>query len=260
MKKIIALHFILLFVYSVNSQTAFSLKNSGNPSNVAGGLSAISPWVGAQVGYLFGDSKEFGDNLLVSGKVLYEIDLNTDKFKLPVIGNISNIIKSKVGFETGEGKEKLDSEIKEIVNSTQGLHIGLYPYYKITEGDYFSLIAHGVVGWKLNGIQDTITNTITYLDQGRFSVGLEFVIGNSKEEKSPLTISVAPTLMFFSKNDYNKVFGVEKNSIRTLELTCVIPLNKGIGVMFENITPLSKGVDNLFRVGFIYTVETTTQE
>ena len=256
MKNLTTLCLILSIAHFVNGQTAFSVLNSGSRSNVAGGLAANNPWVGAQVGYLFGDSKEFADNLLVSGRILYEIDLNSDKFKLPVVGNISNIIKSKVGFEAGESKDKLDSEVKGLMTSNQGLHVGLYPYYLIKKSETFSLIAHGVAGWKLNGLQDTVNNKVTYLNQGRFSAGVEFGIGRSNAEKIPLTISITPTFTIFDKNEYKGVFGVEKSTISTLELTCVVPLKKGIGVMFEDIVPLSKGMSNVFRVGLIFTAET----
>ena len=259
MKKIITLCLILSITHFVNGQSGFSILNTGRRSNIAGGLPANNPWVGAQVGYLFGDSKEFADNLLVSGRILYEIDLNspdTSGFHLPVVGNLSNIIKSKVGFVEGEGKDKLDSEVKEIMTSNQGLHIGLYPYYIIRRNETFSLIAHGVAGLKLNGIQDTVNNKVTYLNQGRFSAGLEIGIGRSNAEKIPLTLSITPTITIFDKSEYKSVFGVEKSTINTLELTCVVPLKKGIGVMFEDIFPLSKGVRNVFRVGLIFTAET----
>lgn len=256
MKSLVTICLILSTAQFSNGQTAFSVINSGSRSNVAGGLAAKNPWVGAQVGYLFGDSEEFADNLLVSGRILYDIDLNSEKFELPVVGNISSIIKSKVGFEEGDGKEKLDSEVKELMTSNQGLHIGLYPYYRIKTGETFSLIAHGVAGWKLNGLQDTVNNKVTYLNQGRFSAGLEFGIGRSTADKIPLTISITPTVAIFDKNEYREVFGVAKSYTGTLELTCVVPLKKGIGVMFEDIVPLSKGVSNVFRVGIIFTAET----
>src|SRR5687767_4785061 len=82
-------------VFAANAQTPFATQNVGSSSAerslTLSGPSAGSPWIGGQIAYKFGGSSEFADNLLVAARLLYDIDVGSEKFHLPVMGNISDL-------------------------------------------------------------------------------------------------------------------------------------------------------------------------
>lgn len=244
MKKFLFIFLLSSSIY-LFGQTPSALVNNKGIKNE--GISANNPWLGGQVGYKFGGTGEFADNLIASARLMYKIELGTVKFQLPVMGNFSQL-KDNISGNLQTDVEN-EARLQDILTSTQGLNIGLYPYYTITEKEYFSVIAHGVLMYKVNAFKDTTENSL-YLNQGRISLGAEFHLGkkNIAEGRYPITLSIAPTMTFFDKSDYNKVFGEEKSSISSLEITTVVPIGKGIGVLFEGVISST----STFRTGLLF--------
>jgi hypothetical protein len=238
---------LFLFIYfPCTGQTPSAMINNKGVRNA--GVSAKNPWLGGQIGYKFGGSGEFADNLLTSARLMYPIDIGTKNFQLPVMGNFSQLrdnLSDKLSID-----EKNEARLQDLLTSTQGLNIGLYPYYAFPEKTYFSFNIHGCFVYKLNSFKDVSSNPV-YMNQGRFSIGFEANIGKINIDKGqyPFTISIAPTLTTFSKNDYMAVFGSTKSNIGSLEITSILPIGRGVGVLFEAV--LSNA--STFRTGLLFT-------
>lgn len=253
MKK--SLSFLLLFGLASTSyaQSVKTTKNNGTIANTSSaGIGANNPWFGGQIGYKFAGSDDFSDNLLVSARLLNEIKLSkTDtRFHLPVMGNISQIKDNLNNTNLSDDEKK--SGISSLLMSTSGVNVGLYPYYEITRDDFFSITLHGVIAYKLNSF-DLGNDNVQYLNQGRFSVGLETSIGetSAKTGRNPLTLSIAPTVTVFDKNIYNTVFKESRSNLNSLEITGVLPVGRGFGLLVESIIAKSTS----FRAGILISTE-----
>ena len=251
MKRYFLFSVLFFCTLVLNAQSPTSFTNTAGQKIVAAGMSANNPWVGAQIGYKIGESDDFSDHLLVSGRFLWEIPFEGAKnFHLPVMGNLAqlkNDISKKLTVDTVKAK------IEQALLSTQGIQVGLYPYYIIHNETNFSLTLHGVLSWKVNGFKDD-SNGTTYMHQGKFSLGAEIALGATKGGRNQLVVSVAPTIAFFNKNDYNAVFGKEKSSLFSTEITGVVPLGEGLGLLVESI--LAQESYSVFRVGIILAAST----
>ncbi len=241
-----------LFISIAVGQTPSSIMSSGGKFKpAAAGPSAFNPWLGAQLIQNFEGTGDFVDNLVITGRVLYEPKTNTSrKLKFPIMGNISDIKSEILGDSI-----KLNSAVNEIIFGDEGLNVGVYPYYILNEyaDDDFYCVVHASAGWKLNGFQ-LDSNTTNYLNIGRVSAGME--IGYGMLDKitgdKPITLSITPVLSFFDKTEYNKIFDKELGNITSLEVTVILPIsNTGIGVMLEKV--FSANVESLFRAGIIFT-------
>lgn len=239
-----------LFITTLSfGQTVTSFMNNGGKLNKAAeGASGFNPWLGAQLVHSFEGTGDFADNIVITGRLLYELKTSSKKFKVPVMGNISDL-KSELLNDA----KKLESALTNIVIGDDGLNVGIYPYFIINDyaGDDFYLLAHGSASLKMNGFQIDSTQT-NYLNTGRFSAGLEMGYGlfDKKSGDRPITLSVTPVFSFFDKEEYNDVFGEERNSIVSLEFTGIIPISKtGIGLMIQSV--VSGNTNNVFRAGII---------
>lgn len=255
---------MLLFLISICYSSMFygqsvnSIIESGYDANPPGGLPVKGQWFGSQIGYMLNDSEEFSDNLLVSAKIVQELEfLNIN---MPLVGNFSDIIEDKSAFK--DSISVTDSKIKELMNANRGLHIGFYPYEEVMNTDFLALTAHGSFGYKLNAFEnpDTTEESSLKLDQFRFSAGLEVTLkfktkggdDGAASKVFPVILSVTPAWTFFSESKYNEIFGNERNSLGQLEFTGVVPLFKGLGFMVEYINPFDKELESSFRTGIIY--------
>ena len=249
----IKLSFIFIFFAGtiLMSQTPTSFMNNGGKfNNKAEGASAFNPWVGAQLLNNFEGTGDFVDNLIVSARVLYEVKTNSTSFKIPVMGNISEL-KSDLLTDT----EKTKEAINKIILGDQGLNFGIYPYYILNDydDDDFYLIAHGSLGYKLNGFQLDSTTT-EYLNSGRISAGLEVGYGllNEVTGDKPITLSLTPVITFFDKEQYQTIFEENLGSIFSFEITGIIPISStGVGIMIEKV--FANEGNNPIRVGVIFT-------
>jgi hypothetical protein len=239
----------------VYGQTPFATENLGSSTKPihALGISAASPWVGAQVAYKFGGTNDFADNLLVSARLLYDIDLGESKIHLPVMGNISELTANASG-NAGAG-DQLDQKAQQLMMSSTGLRVGLYPYTYVHRTDVLSIIFHGEGAWKMNAFKDN-SNILQYLQQGRIAAGIEFGIGKTAGDRLPLTISVTPAITFFSSAEYEKVFGKSKSHVQGLETTMVVPVAQGVGLLLEGIE--GSGVHTV-RAGLVIATKAKTE-
>lgn len=229
----------------LNAQTPYSFINIASDSQVSTkGISANNVWLGAQIGYKLSGPGDFSDNLLVSGRLLYNIDINTTKFKLPVMGDISAL---RDAASTGN-IDSLTAKAQDLLLSTQGINVGLYPFYEAYKNTYFSFTIHGSLTYKLNAFK--VDDETINLDQGRFSAGMETSIGKRNDDKYPLTISVTPVLTFFSKNRYKMIFGEEKSSLLSLEITGIVPIGSGFGLLIESV--IAKDNAPAVRTGIVF--------
>ena len=211
------------------------------------GASAANSWIGAQLGYKFGDnSKELGDNLLVSASVIYEIPLDNRNFVLPVISNFSHLVASPA---EGSPQEKSDDKLRELMLASGGIRAGIYPYriLKTSTGGDFALILHGEASWKLNGFKREDADAVDYLNQLRLAGGVEISIGRDDDDHKPLTVSVTPVHVRFASAEYAKIFNESKEHINSLEVVAVLPVSGRTGVLFEYVT----GGVSSFRAGLI---------
>src|SRR5262245_28321948 len=170
---------LLLFGGLAAAQTPFASRNvAGAPtapanqppppegaavSSAAPSASPANPWVGAQIGYKFGGTTAFQDNLIVNAQLLHDIELGTTNFRLPVMGNISGLT-AHAPANDDESKE-LAQKGQELMDSASGVRVGLYPYYEFTSirerHSWLSVVLQGETAWKLNafkkeGIEDSL--------------------------------------------------------------------------------------------------------
>jgi hypothetical protein len=209
--------------------------------------SAANPWMGAQLGYKFGNSDELGDNLLVSASVVHEIAMAKGRlFRLPVISNFADLVSS-VSAETPE--EESDDKLKELLLGSSGIRAGIYPYREVAglHQDDFNFVLHGEASWKINGFKAEDSEEIDYVNQLRLAAGFEMAIGRSDDGHRPLTISITPVVTMFDPNEYEKVFKERKERQNTLEIVAVLPIATKTGVLFEFI----RGDVQSFRAGVI---------
>lgn len=239
------------------AQTPLAMKNLEHKSRqVSGaGMSAANPWIGSQVGFKFGGTKEFADNLLVSAQLLWEIETNSETFRLPVMGNLGDLVTSATSSKTEE--EQTKQKLQELLTSSAGANVGVYPVLRLIKDHDdgkrvpISLTLHGSALWKLNAFSDP-TDT-RYLQQGKFTAGLEFGIGGGKADRWPATLSVTPALTVFSKNDYAKIFAESRSHLFAVEITGILPVGRGVGFLLEGI--VGKSDRSSLRAGLIIAKE-----
>lgn len=247
---------ILASPAGAGAQTPFSTSTVAKASTegdvTAAAASAANSWLGAQLGYKFGqNSDELGDNLLVSASVIYEIPLESGrKFHLPVVSNFAHLVASPAG----ENKDAVDEDkLKELLFATSGVRAGVYPYGEVTRLSKtdFKFIIHGEASWKLNGFKNDETEDVSYLNQLRLAGGVEIAIGKTDQGSKPLTLSVTPVHTRFDPKEYEKAFTTRKSSLTSLEVVAVVPVSARTGVLFEYVG----GEVSSFRAGLIVATE-----
>jgi hypothetical protein len=164
---------------------------------------------------------------------------------------MGNISKLKESISNATSQDELKSAVQEITMSTSGVNVGLYPYWVLSETKYFSFTLHGAAVYKLNSFQ-VASKDVQYLNQGRFSLGFEMGIGGKAANgRNPMTLSVAPATTVFSKTAYSTVFSENKSSISSLEITGVVPVGRGFGLLLESVVSKT----SIFRAGILISTE-----
>lgn len=222
-KYLFALCLLFCSLLAFAQPSAFAIHNSHKPPSaeaVALGLSGKNKVdVGAQLLYtLSGTQEGLKDNVLLSGIAVY--DLSIGKLKIPVISNVN------IDFSGGDGG---------FLNGDKGLSIGVYPYKVISEGNVTTVI-HGALAYKLLPGETKYT-----AQQAKISAGIELA-KKILEDSYPLTVSATP---FYAINN------LENENFLGFEVTAVIPVNGGLGLLAEYTAPFSKTVDSAFRLGLI---------
>ena len=197
-----------------SNNTLFSLLRQPSP---------LSEWVGATLAYNFED--EGTDNIIAGAKVkISTVEQFSDtKFNLLVIGNISKI--------TSGVSEKADDDINEIIQSSQGLSVGVAPVFNINpdnenENNFRSFAS---LNYKINGFQGVGVNEETVnLGQLRLTVGAEFE-GFKTNNGGKFNLSAEYIYSYFDEENYDKIFGKSISNISAVEINAIVPLTGNFG-------------------------------
>lgn len=221
MKKYLVFGLLFMCIVAYTQPSAFAIQNSTKKAESSTlGLSGRNKVdVGAQLLYTFSGSEDgLKDNILLSGIAIY--DLSYGSLKIPVISNVN------IDFSGGDGG---------FLNGDKGLSIGLYPYKIIGEGNITTVI-HGSLSYKLLPGESKYT-----AQQTKISAGVELA-KQILENSYPMTLSATP---------YYAINNLENNNFLGLEVTAIIPVNGGLGILAEYTSPFTKTVDSAFRVGIL---------
>jgi len=216
---------------------------------VARAVSPANPWVSAQVSYRFAGNVE--ESFVVSARALYWLDQEDEPrsprgFGLPVMGNFS-------GISASTPPEKLDEKLQGVAGSGQGLYAGVYPYWRFYKQSLVSPTLYaGLVPFRLNAAK-VADGSGAMLYQGNVSVGVELAVGK-KDGRSLLTVSATGTYAVpYNHKDFTRAFPEGKFQRWSAELTTVLPIGSGIGILAEGIFPGSATPG--FRAGLILASE-----
>ena len=209
----------------------------------AGGFPSNSPYfaVGAQ-GFFKLDGtgdKEF----LVSGQtVVDQLKLGKkNNFHVPFVANFSSL-----GVEDDDG---IEGEISKLLTSSQGISLAVQPYYETAPSSQtLRATVYGSLGWKMNQGNSLADTSVTLkLHQGRVSAGIAVDIP-LVNASTPLSLSFEPVYRFFSRERYKELFGEDRRSFLSLELTGVLPAGH-VGLLAQGV--LTDGAPSAWRIGFI---------
>lgn len=231
------------------SSNPVTLSAVGSDDKAQPVVGARNPYVGAQVGYVFGDGT-FASNLVANGSVVYNVlEVTGAKgsgrgigFFLPVRGNVSSLVAAS----DDDGRSKA---AQQLISSAQGMRVAVEPYLSLPGTRFLRPALFAAVGWKLNAVKDA-NDTTRYLSLGRFSGGGEIAIGPADGSKNPIVISLSPVYSVFSTRDYQKVQGLTR-SITSGELTVVVPLGTSVGLLTEAV--VARNALPSWRTGVILT-------
>jgi hypothetical protein len=212
-----------------------------------------NPYVGAQIGYAFGDG-EFASNLVTSGSFLYEIDVGQSDagapvYGFPIRGNIGPILAAGLDNTEDAAKEAREKAIQDLVVSAQGIRIAMEPWRQIYGGDdkFFRSTIFASLGWKLNAVKDP-TDTTRYLAAGRVSGGIDLGVGRTKDGRLPILVTLSPVYSVFANQDYKKIEGLKKQ-YASGELTIVVPVASNVALLTEGI--VASGRSPIWRIGLL---------
>lgn len=206
MKNFLLLFSFLFLTMMSSGQTAFTVANSYDNPEGPSNLSVASlrnPWLGAKLVYNIRD--DVSDFFRFTGRVQYA-PIQGANFAIPFVTNVDLTQDSLVADE--------------------GVEIGVFPWVSLGNSSQFALILHG-------GLNYTITTGPTDGDLFTALAGLELAIWGKDQTQSPITISAAPVLVFQTQDAAtDNTFG--------LELTGVIPIANGLGLLLEGTIPFDE--------------------
>jgi hypothetical protein len=183
-------------------------------------------WVGSKLAYNVDESKPLNESFLLSAKVLYT-PVAGDRFAIPVVGNVG------LGSQA-EG---------DILNPDAGVNLGIYPWYLLSDptntDSRLTLVLHGGLGYKV--LTAELPEGAEAPQQLKLIGGLE--IAFASDEGLPTTLSVTPVYLF------NTNAGVD--NFGALEITGILPIANGLGLLAEGSFPFDQGISGQFRLGVI---------
>jgi len=246
---------------NASGQTPVSVSRlAGRPPTTPGGdvrtagvVAGNNPWLLAadlSIKPLAGGGGFSEQWLLSAAKVVYDLPLDGDVLggaHFPIMANLADILPN---LGEGSKKDSLDAAIQSLVTSSDGINVGVYPFWPLTN-KLFGVRATVFTGIsaKWNEFNDTTANTKQTLLTGRFSGGLEFSIGDETDGKKPLTVSLSAVHSRFGADAYQAVFKERRSTLNSAELTAILPIQTGVGILFEGI-----GVEQkkpAFRLGLL---------
>lgn len=219
MKNVIFTLFLSLVTLAATAQTTFARKASHTAYVETSEFSANSlnnPWLNAGLAYN------------VAGDVSQSFLLNAGAFLTLAEGN-----RYEVPFVANVGLNNADS-----LNADNGVSLGLFPWYKLSENGDLILLLHGGLNYHiLNKAQ------VNSFNEFRIMGGLEAAL-YGKDGGSPTTLSVAP--------EYVISTGPVADNWLNLNITGVVPIANGLGLLLEGAIPLdSKVRQNTLSIGVI---------
>lgn len=245
MRKVILSIFASFCLKFSFAQTPFSIVSLDKDK---AGIDAAGPrsvWAGAQATYNL-TSGEFVDNFQASGRALIEVlGPKTDRYGIFLMGNLSRL---------SINSDSADANIKyrEILQSSQGINISLYPHYIWGDPNENSFTLYANIGWKLNALKDNEDLDLIYMHQFRVApIAFELTGLKGLYSNYPTSLTVEPALSFISKSNYSDVFSKSGSTVFGLNTTLIFPAGKGRGIIVDAM--FSKNIDPTFRVGLMLT-------
>lgn len=208
--------------------------------------SSASSWIGATLAYNI-DGQD-SENIIGSSKV----KLNTSKrftghFRLNVIGNIAK-------FSGNIDTTAFRKDIREIVQSSQGLSIGLEPLYIIKEDFVNDLHIRSWVtlNYKVNqfkgvGLESTSKNVT--LSQFRLTTGAEIEAIEFQDGGRLIHFGFEGAISTFSSDKYFQVFNEDRSTLFSFEWNVTVPVFGSLG--FTAGQTISSGIKPVFFAGII---------
>lgn len=212
-----------------------------------------NPWVaGAQIGYKFAGKGDFADNVFAAGTVIYNLQLDPTEshgWNIPIFSNVASLAADASGKTA---QDSLQNSANAMLNSAQGILLKLAPYRTFHDATNTRLRLLTSVGGKINSLaaKDTAAGKETLL-QGRVGAGFEMEIGMKADEDGnrPIVLSGSLLQSFFSATSYEKVFGERKSELTVMELSAIVPVQKGTGMVIE--AALAQGLPPALRIGLL---------
>jgi hypothetical protein len=230
---------------AVSSQPPGVNGNKKTNRNLFAIISPQSVWVGATLAYNFLDKGT--ENIVGAAKVtiapVKQFE-NNKHFKVFVVGNLSKITSSL-------SKEDPIKDVNEIMQSSQGMSIGVSPVYTINPDNKNENIfrAYGSANFKVNGFQDVGQDEETVnITQFRGTLGIEFE-GWAISDGGPFNLSTEFIFSAFDKKDYAKVFNEGAKSAVGMETTFIIPIGHNFGFLAS--WTVSDKTSSVFQTGVI---------
>lgn len=209
----------MFIAFAINAQTPFMILSSQKkPANAAERVASLAnPYVGAKLAYNI--SGDVSESFLLSAKAMY-VAASGAGWAVPIVANV------------GLGQPDTVNE--------NGVSIGMFPYYSVTNETQLQLLLHGGVNYKIADNQNA-------LNQFRFLAGVEVAL-YPKDRSMPITFSIAP--------EYIKNVGVIDNSWWQLSMTGVVPIANGLGLLLEGAVPFNNSdFDTGLKIGVIVNSE-----
>lgn len=217
MKNLFVL-FLLAFSFALNAQTASAtIKNTQTTTNASKRVTSYNnAWIGSTLSYNV--SGDVSDAFLLKGRALYVIKRGAN-YAIPIMANVAL-----------NQADSLDDS---------GVILGLYPYYKLAEGDGMSLVAHSGLAYQMADLQDVNAER-----KFRFLIGLEAAVQGENENMPPFTFSAALEYKMNIREIENQTWGIG--------LSGVIPVQPGLGLLVEGSIPFdNENYSTGVELGFI---------
>lgn len=188
-------------------------------------VSLANPYVGvAKLAYNLDPDRSLENNLIFSAGAQI-VPIRGERFAIPILG---------VG---GLGSS-------DILNPNSGLNIGVFPYYYALKQENLQVVLH--VGANYKTIVEGVGADETAPQQLKFLGGAEIIYAKDADSL-PFTFSVSPTYLYHTDD--------ATGNTAAIELTAVVPIAEGLGLLAEGFAPLGDKFKGLgqFRFAVITT-------
>lgn len=217
MKHVIG--FILLLFTCVLSQAQSPmwrvLSDDASVKEVGRG----NPWAGATItSRLAGD--ETAGNTVATGTLMYDIRTGSERFHLPIVGDVSIPFGSGTDF-----------------NTNKGFSISVQPYYEFNNKGWDLVIYSGLA-------VSAIPNEVISDSPQRFKahLGIEALI-QMKDADMPVALSFNPAYI----SSTNLTGNVVSQKLTIYEFTGILPIASKTGLLAQYI--VGKGIKNIWQIG-----------